>query len=181
MKIGILILLLIILTIFQVHDSFACSCSSHPDFLMAWMESDGAFQGTVKGILTDEGPRKVIFDIHHVQKGNYPYGNYTLGDSSIIHHGKDMIRVSSCSVDYKIGETYQVFAYGGSQMTGETGICSTKQISGFEEYSHEDGNGQIQQHREDYNFLAQYSLFSLIMPVAIAAIVAGIVIWRKRK
>ncbi|MDH3486636.1 MAG: hypothetical protein OEL82_01155 [Nitrosopumilus sp.] len=67
------------------------------------MESDGAFQGTVKDILTDDGPRKITFDIYQVQKGNYPYGNYTLVDSSILHHGKDMIQMNTCSVDYKIG------------------------------------------------------------------------------
>ena len=136
----------------QIQDSFACSCSSYPDFLMTWMESAGAFQGTVKDILIDEGPRKVTFDIHQVQKGGYPYGNYTLDDSSIIHHGKDMIQKSSCSVDYKIGETYQVFVYSESQMIGETNMCSTKQISGFDEYSHEDEDGQIQHYREDYDF-----------------------------
>ena len=181
MKSRILILLLITLVTLQIQDSFACSCSSNPDFLMAWMESSGAFQGTVKDILTGEGPRKVTFDIHQVQKGNYPYGNYTLGDSSIIHYGKDMIKVSSCSVDYKIGETYQVFTYSGSQITGETNMCSTKQISGFDEYSHENEDGQIQHYREDYNFFTQYSVFSLIVPVSITAIVVGIIIWRKRK
>jgi len=145
------------------------------------MESDGAFQGTVRDILTDDGPRKITFDIHQVQKGNYPYGDYTLGDSSIIHHGKDMIQMSSCSVDYKIGETYQVFTYNESQMIGETNMCSTKQISGFDEYSHEDKEGQIQHYRQDYNFFAQYSLFSLIIPVSITAMIAGIIVWRKRK
>ena len=181
MKDRVLILLLMALTTLQIQDSFACSCSSYPDFLMTWMESDGAFQGTVKDVLTDEGPRKVTFDIHQVQKGNYPYGNYTLGDSSIMHLGKDTIQMSSCSVDYKIGETYQVFTYSGSQMTGETDMCSTKQVSGFNEYSHEDEDGQMQHYREDYNFLTQYSLFSLIIPVSITAMIAGIIVYRKKK
>ena len=181
MKSRLLILLLITLATLQIQDSFACSCSSYPDFLMTWMESDGAFQGTVKDILIDEGPRKVTFDIHQVQKGNYQYGNYTLGDSSIIHLGKDMIQRSSCSVDYKIGESYQVFVYSGSQMIGETNMCSTKQISGFDEYSHEDEEGQLQPYREDYNFFTQYNIFSLIIPVSITAIVVGIIIWRKGK
>jgi len=181
MKTRLLILFLFILITLQVQDSFACSCSSYPDFLMAWMESDGAFQGTVKDILTDEGPRKVIFDIHQVQKGNYPYGDHTLGDSSIIHHGKDMIQRSTCSVDYKIGETYQVFVYDGNSMANETNMCSTKQISGFDEYSHEDEEGQLQQYRQDYNFFGQYGVFSLLMPAAVIAMIVGIVVWRKRK
>ncbi len=181
MKTGFLITLLIILVTLQVQDSFACSCSSYPDFLMAWTESDGAFQGTVKGIMTDEGPRKVTFDIHQVQKGNYPYGNYTLGDSGIINHGKDLITVSSCGVDYQIGETCQVFVHDGNSMGGDTNMCSTKQISGFDEYSHEDEYGQMQHYKQDYNFFVQYNLFSLIIPADIMAIVTGIIIWRKRK
>lgn len=96
------------------------------------MESDGAFQGTVKDIQKDEGPRKVTFDIHQVQKGNYPYGEHILEDSSIIRHSDDVIQTNTCGVDYKIGETYQVLIFGGSQMTGETNMCSTKQISGFD-------------------------------------------------
>ena len=148
---------------------------------MDWMESTGAFQGTVKHIQAGEGPRKVTFDIHQVQRENYPYGNYTLVDSSIIYLGKDMIQMSSCSVDYKIGEKYQVFTFSGGQMMGETNMCSTKQISGFDEYFHEDEDGQIQHYRQDYNFFVQYSLFSLIIPVSITAMITGIIVWRKRK
>ena len=173
--------MLIILGTLQVHDSFACSCSSHPDFLMTWTESDGAFQGTVKDILTDNGPRKVIFDIHQVQKGNYPHGSYALEDSSTMYHSKDIVKVSTCSVDYKIGETYQVFVYGESKTTGKANMCSTKQISGFDEYTHDDEYGQMQHYRQDYNFFSQYSILSLITPAVIMAIVAGIIVWRKGK
>ena len=176
-----IILSLLIVISFIITDAYACSCSSYPDFLTVWMESSGAFQGTVKDVLTDEGPRKVTFDIHQVQKGNYPYGDFTLEDSSIIHSGKDMIQMSTCSVDYKIGETYQVFTYNGNSIMGETNMCSTKQISGFDEGSHEDEYGQIQHYRQDYNFFTQYSLFSLITPIAIAPIIVGIIIWKKRK
>ena len=177
----LLAVLFLILIPISIQESFACSCSAYPDFLMAWMESTGAFQGTVKHIPAGEGPRKVTFDIHQIQKGNYPYGNYTLVDSSIIYHDKDMIQMSSCSVDYKIGETYQVFTYGGIQMTGETNMCSTKQISGFDEGSHEDEDGQIQYYRQDYNFFVQYNLISLILPMSVTVIIVGIIIWRKRK
>ena len=181
MKRVVLAALLIILATLQIQDSFACSCSSYPDFLMTWAESDGAFQATVKDILTGEGPRKVIFDIHQVQKGDYPYGDYIFEDSSIIRYGEGTIQASSCSVDYKRGETYQVFMYDRSHGIGWTGICSTKQISGFDTYSHEDEYGQIQHYRQDYSFFIQYSLFSLAIPVAIPAAIAGIVIWRKRR
>ena len=177
----VLAVLLIVLVTLQIQDSFACSCSSYPDFLTTWTGSDGAFQATVKDILTGDGPRKVIFDIHQVQKGSYPYGDYIFEDLSIIHYGEDTIQRSSCSVDYKIGETYQVFTYGGNQVIGETNICSTKQISGFDEYSHEDEYGQMQHYRQDYSFFSQYNLFSLVIPVAIPAIIAGVVIWRKRR
>ena len=161
--------------------AYACSCSSNPDFLIVWMESSGAFQGTVKEILIGEGPRKVLFDVHQVQKGNYPNGNYTMEDSNIVYSGKDMVKFSTCSVDYKIGETYQVFTFNGNQIIGETNICTTKQISGYEEWSHEDEEGKIQHYREGYNFFTQYSLFSLIPAIAITPIIVGIVIWRKRR
>ena len=182
MKTNLLILLLMALATLQIQDSFACSCSSSPDILMTWMGSSGAFQGTVKDVQTGEGPRKVIFDIHQVQKGNYPYGNYILEDSSIMHYDNQVTKANSCSVDYKIGEAYQVFVHDGNMMTiGGTDICSTKQISGFDEYSHEDEKGQIQHYRHDYNFFSQYSMFSVIIPVLIPAMIVGAIIWRKRK
>ncbi len=181
MRLVVLAALLIVLAVLQIQDSFACSCSAHPDFLMTWIGSDGAFQATVKDIPAGDGPRKVVFDIHQVQKGSYPYGDHIFEDSSIIRYGEGSSRYSSCSVDYKVGETYQVFTYGGNQFTGETGICSTKQISGFDEYSHEDEHGQIQHYRQDYNFFSQYGLSSLTMSVAVPAIIAGVVVWRKRR
>ena len=176
-----LILVLMTFATLQISDSFACSCSSSPDILMTWMGSSGAFQGAVRDIQTGEGPRKIIFDIHQVQKGNYPYGNYLFEDSSIIHHTNQLTTISSCSVDYKIGETYQVFVYDGNRMTvGKTDICSTKQISGFDEYLHEDEKGQIQHYRHNYNFFSQYSMFSLIIPMFIPVIIV-MILWRKRK
>ena len=182
MKALILILLLMAIATLHIQYSFACSCSSSPDILMTWIGSSGAFQGTVKDILIGEGPRKVIFDIHQVQKGNYPYGNYILEDSSIMHYDNQVTKASSCSVDYKIGETYQVFIYDGNRMEiGSTDICSTKQISGFDEYSHEDEDGQIQHDRHDYNFFSQYGMFSLIVSVLIPAMIVGTIIWRKRR
>lgn len=79
-----MILLVTILATLQVQNSFACSCSPNPDFLMTWVGSEWAFQATVKMLTDDEdGPRKVIFDIHQVQKGSYPYGEYIFDDYSI--------------------------------------------------------------------------------------------------
>ena len=179
---NLVLLLMVTIATLQIPYSFACSCSSSPDILMTWIGSSGAFQGTVKDVLTGEGPRKVIFDIHQVQKGNYPYGNYTLEDSSIMHYDNQVTKASSCSVDYKIGETYQVFVYDGNRMEiGSTDICSTKQISGFDEYSHEDENGQIQHYRHDYNLFSQYGIFSLIISASILGVSIGVVVWRKRR
>ena len=179
---NLVLLLMVTIATLQIPYSFACSCSASPDILMTWVGSGGAFQGTVKDVLTGEGPRKVIFDIHQVQKGSYPYGNYTLEDSSIIHHNDQVTRASSCSVDYKVGETYQVFVYNGDRMAiGSTDICSTKQISGFDEYSHEDEDGQIQHYRHDYNFFSQYSMLSLIISASILGVSIGVVVWRKRR
>lgn len=48
-----------------------------------------------------------------------------------------------------IGETYQVFTYSRDKITHETSICTTKQISGFDEYSYEDEFGQIKHYSQD--------------------------------
>ena len=184
-KVWIIVLALsltVLVTSLQVQNSFACSCSSNPDFLMAWTESEGAFQATVKDVIAGDGPRKIIFDIHQVQKGTYPYGEYVFDDSSIIYYGNDTILASSCKVDYKIGETYQVFIYAGSQATGATNMCTTKQISGFYESSHEDEYGQVQHYRQDYSFFGQYSMLLLSALITILAItITGVAVWRKRK
>ena len=178
-----IILLLMVAISFAIADAYACSCSANPDFLMVWMESDGAFQGTVKDVYIDSGPRKVVFDIHQIQKGSYPYGDYIFEDASIIRHSDGKSQGSTCSVNYKIGQTYQVFVYGGSvnQVPGHTGICSTMQISGFDEYSREDKDGQIQHYRQAYNFFTQYGFFSSIIPVSAVAITAGVIAWRRRR
>lgn len=176
-----IILLLIVAASVAITDAHACSCSSYPDFLEVWMDSDGAFQGTVKDVFTGDGPRKVLFDIHHVQKGSYPHGEYLLEDSSIIYGDDGTVMTSSCEVYYKIGETYQVFAYGEDSLPSGTNVCSTKQISGFNERSREDDNGQIQHYVAGYNFFTQYSLFSLIVPVSLVSVITGIVVWRTRK
>ena len=66
-------------------------------------------------------------------------------------------------------------------MPGHTGICSTMQISGFDEYSREDEDGQIQHYRQAYSFFTQYGFFSLIIPVSAVAITAGAIAWRRRR
>ena len=77
---------------------------------MTWIGSSGAFQGTVKDVLTGEGPRKVIFDIYQVQKGNYPYGNYTLEDSSIMHYDNENGQIQHYGHDYNFFSQYSMFA-----------------------------------------------------------------------
>lgn len=174
-----LAVLLAVLAPLHVTDSLACSCGSEPDFLLVWAESDGAFQGTVIDILEGEGPRKVVFDIHLVQKGIYPYGKYVLEDTSVVYLEGDLVQRTSCEVYYKRGEIYQVFVDEGS-LAGSTYMCTTKQISGFEEYSHEDKDGQIQHHRQYYSFFSQYGLISLILPVAVPSMVACTILWRRK-
>ena len=177
----ILALSLTVLIALQIQDSFACSCAPDPDFLMALTESEGAFQATVKDVLTGDGPRKIIFDIHQVQKGSYPHGEYVFEDSSVIYYWTGAIQDSSCKVDYKIGKTYQVFIYAEGQGASATNMCTTKQISGFYEGSHEDGEGQTQDYRQDYSFFGRYSMLLLSALIIILAIITGVVVWRKRK
>lgn len=177
----VLALSLAVLVTLQVQDSFACSCVPDPDFVTVLTESEGAFQATVKDVIAGDGPRKIIFDIHQVQKGNYPHGEYVFEDSSVIYYWTGAIRDSSCKVDYKIGKTYQVFIYAEGQGASATNICTTKQISGFDEGSHEDGEGQMQDYRQDYSFFGRYSMLLLSALIIIPAIIMGVVVWRKRK
>lgn len=173
----ILILFAIVIFSNMTNQAYACSCA-HPDFLLTWMGSSGAFQGTVKEIMRGDGPTKVVFDIHMIQKGIYNFGNYTLNDQNTAYFDGNTVMMSSCGVDYKIGETYQVFEWPRSSPV----ICDTKQVSGYDEYSDEDENGQIHNYRVDYNYFTQYSFWSLIIPITIVVIIPLIIIiWRKRK
>ena len=181
MKTTLLTMFTLIGFVIFLPNAYACSCDGYPDYMRVLNESKSAFHGTVKDIQTDEGPRKITFDIHQIQKGNYSYGNYTLVDSSIIYYGNDMIKMGGCSVDYKIGETYQVFTFNEVGHLGSTNMCSTKQISGFDEYYHEPVTGQKEYSRVDYHILTQYNMFSIIIPISIAIIIPSVVIWRKRK
>ena len=157
---------------FIPHNAYACSCDGYPDYLQILMESEAAFQGTVTKIIQNEPYHKeVYFDITFPQKG-------------ISHGGEYVVKQyggSSCALNYKIGEIYQVFTYKDDGITGTTDMCSTKQVTGFSEYSHEDENGQIEHYREYYNILTQYNLGTIITPLAIAIIIPCFVVWRKRK
>ncbi len=159
------------LTSFIPHNAYACSCSSYPDYLQTLMESSSAFQGTVTKIIQNDNYEEVYFDITFPQKGVSQTNGYVIEQS----------KRSSCAVNYNVGETYQVFTYNGDGIFRTTNMCSTKQITGFSEYSHEDENGQIEHFREDYNILTQYNLGSIIIPVAIAIIIPSFIIWRIRK
>ena len=176
-----LALSLTVLVALQVQNSFACTCASDSDFSMVLAESEGAFQATVKDVLTGDGPRKIIFDIHQVQKGSYPHGEYIFHDSSVVYYWTGVVRDGSCKVDYKIGETYQVFIHAESQGASATNMCTTKQISGFNEGSYEDGQGQIQHYGQDHSFFGRYSILLLCALTAILAIITGVVVWIKRK
>jgi hypothetical protein len=154
---------------FIPHNAYACSCGGKPDFLLTWMTSEGAFQANVTKVEQNGDSQKIYFDISLTQKGLYS-GHY-------VH---EQYSRSTCNVDYTAGETYQVFMWAsGNQMFRETDICSTKQITGFDEYSHEDEHGQMQHYRQEYNFFTQYNLLSLIIPAIIASIFVGFLIRRK--
>lgn len=156
--------------LFTPHDAHACSCDSYPDYLRILMESKAAFQGTVTKIIKDGNHEKVYFDVTFPQKGIPNTGEHVI----------EQLTVSSCSVNYKIGETYQVFTHNNG-LIGTTGICDTKQITGFDEYTHEDENGKIEHFREDYNIITQYNLGTIILPIVIAIIIPSLIIWRKKK
>ena len=164
-----LVSFLLLLSSFS-QNAHACSCGGNPDFLLTWIGSAGAFQANVTKIDENGNNQKVYFDINLTQKGLY-LGEYILQQSTF----------STCNVNYNIGETYQIFLWPSESRYLQADICSTKQISGFNEYSHEDENGQIQHYREDYNFFTQFGLVSMIVPVLIAITIPSFVVWRKRK
>ncbi len=156
---------------FISNNAYACSCDRYPDYLRILMESSSAFQGTVTKIIQNNNYEEIYFDITFPQKGILSTNEYMIKQT----------KLSSCAVNYNVGETYQVFMYNGDGIRGTTNMCSTKQITGFSEYSHEDENGQMEYYREDYNILTQYNLGSIIIPVAIVITIPSFIIWRKRK
>lgn len=158
------------LILFIPHNAYACSCNAYPDYLQTLMESSSAFQGTVTKIIQSDIYEEIYFDITFPQKGISSTDEYMIKQT----------KLSSCAVNYNVGETYQVFMYNGG-IRDMTSMCSTKQITGFSEYSHEDENGRLEHYREDYNIFTQYNLGTIIIPAAIAIIIPSIVVWRKRK
>ncbi|MCE9651912.1 MAG: hypothetical protein K8Q89_02475 [Nitrosarchaeum sp.] len=172
MKTRFLILLSFLpLISFIPHNAYACSCDGYPDYLRTLMESSSAFQGTVTKIIKNDVYEEIYFDITFPQKGISFTDEYMIKQTNL----------SSCAVNYNVGETYQVFMYDGDGIRGTTNMCSTKQITGFSEYSYEDENGQLEHYREDYNIFTQYNLGTIIIPAAIVIIIPSIVVWRKRK
>lgn len=158
------------LILFLTNNAYACSCIAFPDYLQTLMESKAAFQGTVTKIIPDGNYEEIYFDVTFPQKG-------TFADNQ---HMIKQLKLSSCAVNYKIGETYQVFTHNDG-LVGTTGICDTKQITGFNEYSHEDESGKIEHYREDYNIFTQYNFATIIVPVVIPVAVVSFFVWRKRK
>lgn len=156
---------------FIPHTAYACSCDGYPDYLRILMESESAFQGTVTKIIQNDHIEEVYFDITFPQKGISNSGEYMV----------EQYLGSSCALNYNIGETYQVFTHNDRMILGTTNMCSTKQITGFDEYFHEDENGQIEHYRYDYNILTQYNLGTIIIPLSIAIIIPSFIVWRKRK
>lgn len=156
---------------FIPHNAYACSCVSYPDYLQTLMESRSSFQGTVTKIIADGNHEKVYFDITFPQKGIPNTNEYVV----------EQLTLSTCSVNYKIGETYQVFTHNDNGIIGTTGMCDTKQITGFDEYSHEDENGRIEHFREYYNIFTQYSFTTIILLMTISVAVVSFFVWRIRK
>ncbi|MCV0413225.1 hypothetical protein [Nitrosarchaeum sp.] len=156
---------------FIPNNAYACSCNVYPDYLRTLIESSSAFQGTVTKIIQNDIYEEVYFDITFPQKGISSTNEYMIKQT----------KLSSCAVNYNVGETYQVFTYNGEGIRGMTNMCSTKQITGFSEYSHEDENGLVEHYRENYNILTQYDLGTIIISISVVIIIPSIVVWRKRK
>lgn len=167
----LLIIGMIVMSSSLITDGYACSCEGYPEYLRILMDSNTAFQGTVTKIIQKDHTEEVYFDIIFPQKGSFQTEEHMIEQS----------KRSSCAVNYKIGETYQVFTYNDDVTLGTTNMCSTKQITGFNEYSHEDENGNMEYFREDFNILTQYNLGTIIFPISAAIVIPILVVWRKRR
>ncbi len=125
--------------------------------------------GTNDPIGDSESPGKFCFDLRlefcELVPGHGKVGIHVLAFGSVVVQ-------QNCDRGFQVRFKNQFLG---------TDICSSKQITGFDEYSHEDENGQMQHYREDYNILTQYNLGTLIIPVSITIIIPCFVVWKKRK
>ena len=157
----VIILLVLSLNLVQIPESYACSCAQPVDYFLALSESEYSFTGTVTHIDNSDGPQKIHFDVISVAKGDIPDGVFVLSNNNLIRNG-EFTTHSSCDVGYKTGVTYNVFVYDNINMNN--GMCTTK----------------------DVGFLwilnpYEYNLFYYGVLGAIGFVIAGFVVWKKRK
>jgi hypothetical protein len=156
-----IILLALSLSLFQIPNSYACSCAAPIDYFQALSESKYSFTGTVTQIDDSDGPQKVYFDVSGVAKGEIPNGVFVLENNNLIRNG-EFTTHSSCDVGYKVGVTYNVMVYDNINMNN--GLCTTKPV-GF--------LGIL----NPFEYTTFYYIFLGMVFVGIVIFV----IWRKRK
>ncbi len=118
-RLAIIIGIVVCLSLFSFipHNAYACSCGETPDFFLTWMGSTGSFQANVTKVEENENNQKIYFDISLTQKGLYS-GDYILQQSVF----------DTCSVNYTIGETYQVFLWSTTSEFLKTELILRKDI-----------------------------------------------------
>ena len=149
------------LNIFQLPNSYACSCADPIDYFQALSESEYSFTGTVTQIDNSDGPQKVHFDVISVTKGDVPDGVFILANNNLIRNG-EFTTHSSCDVGYQIGVTYNVFVYDNIHMNN--GMCTTKAV-GF--------LGILNPY--------EYTLFYYVILGFVGVGIVVFVIWKKKK
>lgn len=155
------VLLVLSLNLFQIPNSYACSCSAPIDYFQALSESEYVFTGTVRHIDNSDGPQKVHFDVISTAKGDISDGIFVLANNNLVRNG-EFTTHSSCDVGYETGVTYNVFVYDNINMNNE--MCTTKAVG----------------------FLGilnpfEYNLFYYVILSSFGAGIVVFVVWKRRK
>ena len=161
MKILFAIFLILLITFFNLPNSYACSCTAPIDYFQALSYAEYVFTGKVTQIENSDGPQKVHFEVSSMAKGNITNGVFILENNNIIRHG-EFTTNSSCDVGYEVGVTYNVFVYDNINMNNE--MCTTKAVGAL---------GILNP--------IEYNLFYYVILSTFGVGIAVFAVWKKRK
>ena len=205
------LLVIIIIGTLHIPESFACECESNKSYADIVDRADLVFIGTVSEIANEEDRKQsVTFDVHSIVKGELSTSQVTTSESltscsvdyevgvtySVIVHDKERMSTGMCSTVPLAHLGYfedipnslldainepEVPDCGPNTLFTD-GVCVV--IDGECE---PDINGNTSWCGPQYNYLkiilSEPSAFLVVfgIPILIAGIVIGIILWRKRK
>lgn len=94
--------------------AFACSCASDRSTNEAFDSSEAVFSGEVTRIDADQFGKTAVFHVETVWKG---VSEDTVSISTAAHS-------AACGYEFEEGKSYIVFAYGESDSSLKTNLCS---------------------------------------------------------